>query len=28
LKRPQTKFHAHTMGDSQVIRSKNVKIYH
>jgi len=25
MKRPQTKFHAHTM--SQVIRSKKVKIY-
>jgi len=28
MKRPQTKFHAHTMKESQVIRSKKVKIYH
>jgi len=28
MKRPQTKFHAHTMSESQVIRSKKVKIYH
>jgi len=28
MKRPQTKFHAHNMMESQVIRSKNVKIYH
>ena len=27
MKRPQTKFHAHTMRVSQVIRSKTVKIY-
>jgi len=27
MKRPQTKFRAHTMGESQVIRSKKVKIY-
>jgi len=28
MKRPQTKFHAQTMRESQVIRSKKVKIYH
>ena len=28
MKRPQTKFHTHTMKESQVIRSKKVKIYH
>jgi len=28
MKRPQTKFHVHTMRLSQVIRSKKVKIYH
>jgi len=28
MKRSQTKFHAHTMKKSQVIRSKIVKIYH
>jgi len=28
MKRPQTKFHAHTMRESQGIRSKKVKIYH
>jgi len=28
MKRPQTKFHAHTMRESQVIRSRKVKIYH
>jgi len=28
MKCPQTKFHAHTMRESEVIRSKNVKIYH
>jgi len=28
MKRPQTKFHAHTMRESQVIRSKKSKIYH
>jgi len=28
MKRPQTKFHAHTMREYQVIRSKRVKIYH
>jgi len=28
MKRPHTKFHAHTMRESQVIRSKKVKIYH
>jgi len=28
MKRPQTNFHAHTMTESQVIRSKKVKIYH
>jgi len=28
MKRSQTKFHAHTMRESQVIRSKKVKIYH
>jgi len=28
MKRPQTKFHFHTMKESQVIRSKKVKIYH
>jgi len=28
MKRPQTKFHAHTMSHSIVIRSKKVKIYH
>jgi len=28
MKRPQTKFHAHAMRESQVIRSKKVKIYH
>ena len=28
MKRPQPKFHPHTMKESQVIRSKNVKIYH
>jgi len=27
MKRPQTKFHAHTMRESQVNRSKKVKIY-
>jgi len=27
MKRPQTKFHAHTISESQVIRSKKVKIY-
>jgi len=27
MKRPQTKFHAHTMRECQVIRSKKVKIY-
>jgi len=26
MKRPQTKFHTHTMRESQVIRSKKVKI--
>jgi len=28
MKRPQTKFHADTMSDSKVTRSKKVKIYH
>jgi len=28
MKRPQTKFHAHTMRESQVIGSKKVKINH
>jgi len=28
MKRPQTKFHAYTMRESEVIRSKKVKIYH
>jgi len=28
MKGPQTKFHVHTMRDSQVIRSKKVKINH
>jgi len=28
MKRPQTKFQAHTMKEFQVIRSKKVKIYH
>jgi len=28
MKRPQNKFHARTMRESQVIRSKKVKIYH
>jgi len=28
MKRPQIKFHGHTLRESQVIRSKNVKIYH
>jgi len=28
MKRPQTKFHAHTMRESYVIRSKKVWIYH
>jgi len=28
MKRPQTKFHAHTMTESQVIRSRKVKIHH
>jgi len=28
MKRPQTKFHAHTMREAQVIRSKKVKVYH
>jgi len=28
MKRLQTKFHAHTMRESQVIKSKNVKIHH
>jgi len=28
MKRPQTKFHARAMRESQVIRSKNVKTYH
>jgi len=28
MKRPQTKFHAHTLRESQVIKSKKVKIYH
>jgi len=27
MKRPQTKFHAHTIRESQVIRSKKLKIY-
>jgi len=27
MKRPQTKFHAHAMRESQVTRSKKVKIY-
>jgi len=27
MKRPQTQFHAHTMREYQVIRSKKVKIY-
>jgi len=27
MKHPQTKFHAHTMSDFQVIRLKKVKIY-
>jgi len=28
MKRPQTKFHAHTMRVFQVIRQKKDKIYH
>jgi len=28
MKRPQTKFHAHTMSHSIVIRSKKVKMSH
>jgi len=28
MKRQQTKVHAHTMREAQVIRSKNVKIHH
>jgi len=28
MKRPPTKFHAHIMRESQVIRSKKVKISH
>jgi len=28
MKRPENKFHAQTMSDTQVIRSKKVKIYH
>ena len=28
MKRPQTKFHVHTMRESHVIKSKNVKINH
>jgi len=28
MKRPQIKFHAHTMREFQVIRSKKVKIHH
>jgi len=28
MKRTQNKFHAHTMRESKVIRSKKVKIYH
>jgi len=28
MKRPHTHFSAHTMRESQVIRSKKVKIYH
>jgi len=28
MKRSQTKFHVHTMRESQVVRSKKVKIYH
>jgi len=28
MKCPQTNFHAHTMRESKVIRSKKVKIYH
>jgi len=28
VKRPQTKFHAHSMWESQVIRPKKVTIYH
>jgi len=28
MKHPQTKFHAHTLRESQVTRSKKVKIYH
>jgi len=27
MKRPQTKFHAHTMKESQVTRSKKAKTY-
>jgi len=28
MKRPQTKFHAHTMREFQAIRSKKVRINH
>jgi len=28
MKRPETKFHAHTMRESQVVRSKKVKMNH
>jgi len=28
MKRPQTKFHDHSKRESQVIKSKKVKIYH
>jgi len=28
MKRPQTKFQAYTMRESQLIRSQKVKIYH
>jgi len=28
MKRPKHKFHAHTMRESQVIKSKKVTIYH
>ena len=27
LKRPQTKFHTDTMGDSKAVKSKKIKIY-
>jgi len=28
MKQPQTKYHAHTTRESQLLRQKKVKIYH